>query len=1799
MNYAYQRFKSLNQQDVMSWLSLLLFNRTDINSVHSSQINEHENNPQPINYFKCYRVPNDTCFEDDGEIWMSPNKKVVELINGNTLMRRFQFDEPIINAGFARFENSKNHYLAIILPNNGHIYDLTSGDRTVVCFPFPIAAAFWYSKGIILERSTDQRLDTLEYAYKYITLTDPIGPFGLVSFANNQAEVLKSSKMVSFANSNYNNNFSVLYENDTNMIHIYYTKLLTNDNNNTSREEIATNNETHINNPTNNGNDGDKTINNTALRRIFSSKRRVTSMTNNSASTTLSALTNTKLGNNILPINGNTIDPLSQGQPSNDATSAANRIFSTHLSQEKQLLPETLENNSNNIMNTTLTSLHLDNNLILPNQKQEDMINKSILSKDISLVKVSSISLPNNISFQTINRFESLVCTPLRFNDQEALIFFDKENNFAKVWLIDMIPEVVKSSSFKLYGNTPDNMVKLSNFPNSLLYDDINSTPQFIYDMISTNIALGNNDIQGTLAIIYNQDNIVLYNPFIEIFSEIIIPVLQEFNPSRIKRDTIKSIFENNIFSKIRDVSLYPRSQLVKQCFVALSLIVSPDIFFCILSLWQYIMNKNSASINSLRADTSKEFETLSYIIYTLLDICIGSDEVTIDEQLKQSSVFQYLTSDRATSINIIPKIIMGFHLLREELYLNVFRKNDLSSLDNLLRESVQRMSWPRQWQEYYNILNMREDNMLKINEDTLFAHPLDEPPSIMKSLYSITEGSQIPLTKFISFSRLVDSTADVDRKISPRCYKTLHLYEVIHSPDFKTEYVLDILSELNITRREIETYPIGIAKPLKELLNAIESTISKPDTSLNFSLIHRPDLANSLSRMSKGINPLSRLKSPSTNKVFNNNLFADTRTKKERTSTVFEVLSDVIAISEGEDVTNTINQDGELHETLNLVAMRTTTKNKDLEMKQNSDLIFGNDQRFRDAVILVNNAVPQRVHFITTSTEYTTVLAKRKIFLQIISLRLATAGLGYGAIMYGTETPLSTQKWGIPEICRTVIFPNGSKLKITSEETSDIVSKWGNFHTGVASGLKISRNSPEITGSWIAFNKPTTLDASFGGFLFGLGLNGHLKNLEEWHIYNFLSPKITFVSVGLLLGLCASSRKSKDFKIIKVLSVHVVALLPPGSNDMNINVEVQIAGLIGVGLILQETQNKKISHALMGEFKSLIKVQGENRAVEEYRIAVGISIGLMNLGYGNKFNKLKETNVDYMDTQINKDQKWLGDNSNEFLSSFNENKLRDDALVSELFSILNANVEQEKNWIIENSQIGCIICLIFIFLKTNNSTAANSMRLIHKERSTVLRPDFYMYREWAYYMIMWREIDYSLEFLLDGIEEDSVVGDLNSDNLPIYYTIAGRVLSIGIRYASTNNLKVRNNLLTLIDTFLPFYQYAKGENNTFPKSVDFKLTIKGIGILVNTLIVSASMVMCATGDIEVLRRTKYLHEVVTGRFSDLYKQMPMNYTANNNNNDGMDNSVISTATNNDDDMETPYNNSNSVSEFQTDLDNEDVEILGEDGIEEHIRKKIREEIDNECHYGKYIASNTALGYLFLGSGQYALKTSTLESIAYIIMSTLPLYMEPYPFQELKHFWSLAVEPRCLVVKDAITNKAIHPVTIEVTVNAGERNKQGILFETSTLVTPCLLPDITTLVSIKVEKDNYYPLELEFGEDTNASDYFKDGTVIYIQPKHRTKKVYNSINDIQRGLQDKLELFEDTIKSNSMKPILDELSMEDENILEMKLRGNKTLSRSLNECDNFNYNMLCSDENNGDVADYLVEIWKKERENSK
>lgn len=224
--------------------------------------------------------------------------------------------------------------------------------------------------------------------------------------------------------------------------------------------------------------------------------------------------------------------------------------------------------------------------------------------------------------------------------------------------------------------------------------------------------------------------------------------------------------------------------------------------------------------------------------------------------------------------------------------------------------------------------------------------------------------------------------------------------------------------------------------------------------------------------------------------------------------------------------------------------------------------------------------------------------------------------------VVFATEKPLSTQKWVLRPINFSVSFPDETVINVDKDLIPSDIIEWGEFHAGVSSGLKISRKTKGVNGSWIVFNKPKDVNASHAGFLLGLGLNGHLKELEEWHIYNYLSLKNTHVGVGLLLGMTASMRGTMDLTLTKILSIHIASLLPKGANDLNIDIRVQTAGLVSLGLLFLKSQHKKMTNILVDQLESLVLINEEYVANEGYRMAAGIAIGMINLGAADNFTK-------------------------------------------------------------------------------------------------------------------------------------------------------------------------------------------------------------------------------------------------------------------------------------------------------------------------------------------------------------------------------------------------------------------------------------------------------------------------------------------------------------------------------------------------------------------------------------------------
>ena len=182
-----------------------------------------------------------------GDVWLSRDGRSVKWCIEDQCLRQFSYNQKIIKAGYIDFEKTPDCFV-VVLSDIAHVYLLTRGDSTTVCFPFQIGNAFWYANGVILERDTstffmdggyDLKPIEFDLKHKYITLTDPMTPFGLISITNtfkgginsasgNKSDSLQDFQLVLFP-SDKEKCIAVFLDRNSKVLRFYYSRVLSSD----------------------------------------------------------------------------------------------------------------------------------------------------------------------------------------------------------------------------------------------------------------------------------------------------------------------------------------------------------------------------------------------------------------------------------------------------------------------------------------------------------------------------------------------------------------------------------------------------------------------------------------------------------------------------------------------------------------------------------------------------------------------------------------------------------------------------------------------------------------------------------------------------------------------------------------------------------------------------------------------------------------------------------------------------------------------------------------------------------------------------------------------------------------------------------------------------------------------------------------------------------------------------------------------------------------------------------------------------------------------------------------------------------------------------------------------------------------------------------------------------------------------------------------------------------------------------------------------------------------------------------
>lgn len=357
---------------------------------------------------------------------------------------------------------------------------------------------------------------------------------------------------------------------------------------------------------------------------------------------------------------------------------------------------------------------------------------------------------------------------------------------------------------------------------------------------------------------------------------------------------------------------------------------------------------------------------------------------------------------------------------------------------------------------------------------------------------------------------------------------------------------------------------------------------------------------------------------------------------------------------------------------------------------------------------------------------------------LFFICTRTMALPMGRGMFTLRTCTPASTESLTIPKLCLTGKETlKGATIELQQIEVPPNMSMWPLFHNGVAAGLQITPDSRDIDSTWIVYNKPkgaTEGSTEHAGFLMALGLNGHLRSLSFMSIYDYLVKCDEMTSVGLLLGISAAHRGTMDTTTTKLLSVHIEALLPATALELDIPQNIQVASLMGIGMIYQETAKRHIAEILLQEIGRPPGPEMENCVEREsYAITAGLALGLVTLGQGESPTGLRDLQ--------------LPDTLHYYMIGGNKRPLTGSQ--KEKYKLPSFQVREGDTVNIDVTAPGATLALGLMFFRTGNKSVAHWMKPPNTNYLLdLVRPDLLLLRILSRGLILWDEVEPTLEWL-------------------------------------------------------------------------------------------------------------------------------------------------------------------------------------------------------------------------------------------------------------------------------------------------------------------------------------------------------------------------------------------------------------------------------------------------------------------
>ncbi|KAL3090662.1 hypothetical protein niasHT_023507 [Heterodera trifolii] len=250
--------------------------------------------------------------------------------------------------------------------------------------------------------------------------------------------------------------------------------------------------------------------------------------------------------------------------------------------------------------------------------------------------------------------------------------------------------------------------------------------------------------------------------------------------------------------------------------------------------------------------------------------------------------------------------------------------------------------------------------------------------------------------------------------------------------------------------------------------------------------------------------------------------------------------------------------------------------------------------------------------------------------FLVSVAIRTLTRPFGQAMLHFRTRHCFSDENsdpaMGMRQICLNGrVHPGRNQVDYPLNDsfpTHKIAMDWANFYNALAHGLSFCGDFPRrlFSNNSSENELPNTVRA---GLILAAGFVGNVRSMMNlYDIHLLLTQNNRHLVIALLVGCAAAHRGTSEVHIYKIIATHLPFLLQPTLCEFRIDLVVQTAALLSLGLLFCETTNHTVSSQLLNQMSLEVPCESDQSSDRySFVLAAGFAIGLINLGKGKEIS--------------------------------------------------------------------------------------------------------------------------------------------------------------------------------------------------------------------------------------------------------------------------------------------------------------------------------------------------------------------------------------------------------------------------------------------------------------------------------------------------------------------------------------------------------------------------------------------------